>query len=343
MKQHRIERILAEGVANQGSISVEHVVEALVEEIREDEEYWVPVKYDDDRSGFQILLVEDENGSTYLPAYTSQEEFEKSGEPEPCTLSLDMLVKRTAEEADLDGMVINPYGYAGKLNKGVLWYVIERKEPKNNDYIFYNRMINKALRFAIDWHSGQVRKGTTEGFITHPVEVMSIMNQMGMASIDPNLMIAGILHDTVEDTCATRDMIRWQFGRDVADLVDAHTEDKALSWEERKQLLMTELKTADIRIKILVMADVLANLRSLLRDCRRVGDQVWERFNARRKSRRGIIVRFRTHYTTCSSMIIPHRFIGRWFEAIKIFLLNIAMTEKIFGSFRSATTERLMS
>ena len=38
MKQHRIERILAEGVANQGSISVEHVVEALVEEIREDEE-----------------------------------------------------------------------------------------------------------------------------------------------------------------------------------------------------------------------------------------------------------------------------------------------------------------
>ena len=57
--------------------------------------------------------------------------------------------------------------------------------------------LNKAIIFATEKHSGQVRKSTTIPYILHPLEVMQILYSM---RADTNLMIAGLLHDTVEDT-----------------------------------------------------------------------------------------------------------------------------------------------
>ena len=140
--------------------------------------------------------------------------------------------------------------------------------------------IEHALAFALKHHSGQVRKGSGEPFITHPIEVMSIMNGMGLSLSDPNLVVAGILHDTVEDTDATIEMIREQFGEDVAGLVQSHTEDKSCSWQERKQRTIRELKAANLREKILVLSDMLANMRSMNREQNKIGDRLWKRFNA---------------------------------------------------------------
>ena len=137
--------------------------------------------------------------------------------------------------------------------------------------------LEQAIRFASQRHSGQVRKGTDIPYIVHPLEVMTIL--MGMKA-DTNLLIAGLLHDTVEDTDTSVEEISELFGQDVADLVGHHSEDKSKSWQERKETAIRELETADRRLKMLVMADKLSNLRSLAADYAEIGEKLWERFNA---------------------------------------------------------------
>lgn len=147
-------------------------------------------------------------------------------------------------------------------------------------------VICSALAFANEAHMGQTRKGTNIPYITHPVAVMDVMGGMGLASTDPNLVAAGLLHDVVEDTDVTLEEIREKFGDDVAALVASHTEDKGLSWNVRKQQLIDELETGDDRFKMLIMADATANLRSLERDVCSEGETVWTRFNAPKEKQR---------------------------------------------------------
>jgi len=137
--------------------------------------------------------------------------------------------------------------------------------------------LNRAIVYAVQKHAGQFRKGTVKPYITHPLETMQILNSM---KADNNLLMAGVLHDTVEDTDATQEEIRELFGDDVGDLVCAHSEDKSKSWEERKQHTIDELATADRRLQMLVMADKVANLRSMAADYKKIGFRLWYRFNA---------------------------------------------------------------
>ncbi len=137
--------------------------------------------------------------------------------------------------------------------------------------------LNAAIEFAVKKHSGQVRKSTTIPYILHPLEVLQILCTMGA---DTNVMIAGVLHDTVEDTDTTLDEIKESFGEDVAGLVAANSEDKSKSWEARKQHTIDALAEADLRVKMLVVADKLSNIRSMATDAKRIGDRLWDRFNA---------------------------------------------------------------
>lgn len=149
-----------------------------------------------------------------------------------------------------------------------------------NNAVETRELINRAIRFAVEAHGPFSRKGTLEEpYITHPLEVMGIMNNMGLITTDPNLVVAGILHDVAEDTGVTLEDIRQSFGDDVEKLVRSHTENKDLTWEERKRELIDSLEEADDRVKVLILADALANLRSLRRDVRRCGVDLWKRFN----------------------------------------------------------------
>ena len=140
-----------------------------------------------------------------------------------------------------------------------------------------NGKLDEAIRFAVSCHAGDVRKGTDLPYILHPLEALQILASM---KVDVNLMIAGVLHDTLEDTDATLEMIASRFGKDVAELVDSHTEDKRKSWYQRKLHTITVLPDEDLRHKMLTIADKLANLRSLYNDYKAIGDRLWERFNA---------------------------------------------------------------
>jgi len=139
------------------------------------------------------------------------------------------------------------------------------------------RLLGAAVSFAAELHREQFRKGTQIPYILHPLEVMGILRAMGA---DAALQAAGVLHDTVEDTPATHEQLADLFGEEVAGLVAGHTEDKSRTWRERKEHTIEQLRTADRRLKMLVMADKLSNLRSIAADYRELGDKLWSRFNA---------------------------------------------------------------
>ena len=124
-----------------------------------------------------------------------------------------------------------------------------------------NCLLESGIINAMLWHDGQLRKGTNLPYIVHPLEVMNILLQMGA---DKKLMIAGVLHDTAEDTEATLADIEEIFGKDVADLVASHTEmDKSLPWRERKEIALEHLAKASKREQMLVLADKLSNIEAM--------------------------------------------------------------------------------
>ena len=138
--------------------------------------------------------------------------------------------------------------------------------------------LNEAIIFATEKHSGQLRKGTDLPYIVHPMEVLNILTRMNAHEA---LLMAGVLHDTVEDTDATMEEITALFGEETAALVDAHTEkNKQLPWWERKLASVEHLRTAPRDVKLLILADKLSNMRSMAADYAHIGDKLWDRFCA---------------------------------------------------------------
>lgn len=154
----------------------------------------------------------------------------------------------------------------------------------------YSDRINHALAFAAKHHDQQVRKGTRLPYLTHPANVAIILTRYGC---DETTVVAGILHDVVED-CVTKDYTRemleqriaTKFGDDVLDTVLAVTHRKLdddgeeLSSEERKQDYLTRLAAASYRARWVCAADKLHNANSILSDLERTiqPDSVWNRF-----------------------------------------------------------------
>ncbi len=137
--------------------------------------------------------------------------------------------------------------------------------------------IQKAIVFATLAHEGQCRKGTNIPYIVHPMEVMQILTANGC---NETVILAGILHDTLEDTQTTPEDILHNFGQDVLDLVLGETEDKSKSWQERKQTFIDHLVDASEEIQLVCCADKLSNIRDIYVDQLLRGDDVFKRFKA---------------------------------------------------------------
>jgi (p)ppGpp synthase/HD superfamily hydrolase len=156
----------------------------------------------------------------------------------------------------------------------------------------YSDRINHALAFAAKHHDQQVRKGTRLPYLTHPANVAIILTRYGC---DESTVVAGILHDVVED-CVTKNFTREmleqrisaKFGSDVLDTVLAVTHRKhdddgdELSSDERKQDYLDRLGDSDDRAKWVCAADKVHNANSIISDLQRTIDPnvVWQRFKA---------------------------------------------------------------
>jgi len=141
-------------------------------------------------------------------------------------------------------------------------------------------MIRKAAEFAKDAHEGVFRKGTKIPYIYHPMEVALLVAGM---TRDQDVVAAAYLHDVLEDTPVTAQELGEAFGGRVLELVLAETEDKSLSWHERKAHTIRHLPGASLAVKQLTLADKLSNMRSTARDYLMVGDRIWQRFREKRK------------------------------------------------------------
>ena len=131
---------------------------------------------------------------------------------------------------------------------------------------FYNtNTIEKAYSFALNAHKNQ-KRDAGEPYIIHPVAVADILTEL---KLDSATIITGLLHDTIEDTKATYESVKKEFGLEVADLVDGVTkisalEDKAKENSRAENFRKLILATSkDIRVLIVKLADRLHNMRTL--------------------------------------------------------------------------------
>ena len=127
-----------------------------------------------------------------------------------------------------------------------------------------DQAVLKAARFAAKKHAGQRRKGAAaEPYINHLLEVAELVAS-ALAEPDTNLVIAALLHDTVEDAEVTKEELVETFGSDVADLVMEVTDDKSLPKAERKRLQIVHASQVSVRAQVIKLADKISNLRGIL-------------------------------------------------------------------------------
>ena len=128
-----------------------------------------------------------------------------------------------------------------------------------------NRLL-KAAHFAARKHANQRRKDAEESpYINHPLEVAEHLARVGEIE-DEEILMAALLHDTIEDTETTKDEIASEFGEEVANLVLECTDDKSLSKKERKHLQIVNATKKSSKAKMIKIADKTCNLRSILDD-----------------------------------------------------------------------------
>ncbi len=146
------------------------------------------------------------------------------------------------------------------------------------------QLLDKAIIFAVKAHSGTERRGKGFPYIVHPMEAVEIVSTM---TSDQELLAAAALHDTVEDTYVSIEMIRNEFGDRIADIVEAESDkgipgksDKA-SWHERKQAAIDRLAKASFETKTVALGDKLSNMRAIARDYSVKGDELWKIFTTK--------------------------------------------------------------
>ena len=121
----------------------------------------------------------------------------------------------------------------------------------------------RAYHFAAARHVHQRRKGeAAEPYMNHLTEVAELV-ALATRGTDPEVIVAAVLHDTVEDTDATFDELKAIFGERVAGLVAEVTDDKSLPKQTRKDLQVEHAAHASRGAQIIKLADKTSNLRSL--------------------------------------------------------------------------------
>ncbi len=176
----------------------------------------------------------------------------------------------------------------------------------------------QAIEFATKAHTGQFRKGTKVPYIVHPLGVAKILIEAGCSE---DVAVAGILHDTVEDSSTRIDDIRRDFGEEVARLVEGASEpNKSDTWENRKQHTIDILETAPMDAVYVSLADKLANIRDIRADYEKLGDDVFLRFNRPKEKQEWY---YRAMADLFSKRIVDEPFLSLMlelrFEIVKVF------------------------
>ncbi len=150
------------------------------------------------------------------------------------------------------------------------------------------KRFERALVWACRLHRGQRKKSSDVPYVSHLLAVTALVLEDGGSESEA---VAALLHDAVEDQAIGRKAIRKRFGKRVARIVDGCTEKlgpkknaarDAKTWRKRKQRTLAYLRDPATPESVLrvTAADKLHNARTIVADLRRIGPEVWQRFNA---------------------------------------------------------------
>ncbi len=137
---------------------------------------------------------------------------------------------------------------------------VQKYKPDVNE-----ALLNKAYVYAMQKH-GMQKRASGDPYISHPLEVAAILTDM---HLDESTIAVALLHDTIEDTTATRDEIDRMFGEDIGRLVEGLTKIKKLDLVSRKAKQAENLRklllaiSDDVRVLLVKLADRLHNMRTL--------------------------------------------------------------------------------
>ena len=122
----------------------------------------------------------------------------------------------------------------------------------------------EAIRFSAEKHRHQRRKDDARSpYINHPIEVVQLLWEVGGVR-DMDVLLAAVLHDTIEDTDARPEEISAKFGETVLSLVMEVTDDKNLPKQERKRLQIETAPGKSYGAKLIKLADKACNIRNLI-------------------------------------------------------------------------------
>ena len=128
------------------------------------------------------------------------------------------------------------------------------------------KYVLQAVLFASIKHSQQRRKDKAQTpYINHPIEVANLLVEVGKVE-DANVVVAALLHDTLEDTATTPTEIENCFGSKVLEIVQQVTDDKSLPKLERKRLQIVHVPSLCTEAKLIKLADKICNVKSVLDD-----------------------------------------------------------------------------
>lgn len=183
-------------------------------------------------------------------------------------------------------------------------------------------LVSEAIAFAVKAHDGMRRKKSDAPYILHPMEAAVIVGTM---SSDQNLLAAAALHDVVEDAGITIEEVEAKFGKRVRELVESETEDKRAerppteTWRIRKEESLAVLRnTDDLAVLMVWLGDKLANMRSIYRDFKEEGVDMWQRFNQKDVSQQA------WYYTSIAKLTERLSDTSAWIE-------YKTLTELVFG------------
>ena len=122
----------------------------------------------------------------------------------------------------------------------------------------------EAAQWAVTAHDGQIRRGSGNPYVVHPLRVAALVLGSGLEAESARIaLLAAILHDTLEDTDLPAEQIKKRFGEAVASVVDELTQDKTLPKAERRQKMIDGCGKYSLEAKVVKLADRWDNMSEM--------------------------------------------------------------------------------
>lgn len=173
-------------------------------------------------------------------------------------------------------------------------------------------LTERAALIAVTAHAAQKRKDDDSPYVVHPFMVALMLARRGWSE---ETVAAALVHDVLEDTDYSEAKLREEMGPAVMAIVDAVTNDDALSWEDKKKKYIETVRAGSREAKAVATADKIHNAESLIAAHEAQGPDIWKHFNAGREKK-------------------------LWFENAMLAMLNESWDDPLVGEY-AALVERM--